>query len=134
MAQADPTHRVRIDKWLWAARFFKTRTLAVEACTRGHVKLNGTVVKPAREVRVDDWLLLRNPSGEYELRIVALSEVRGPAHAAQALYEETEASRVERARLAELQRLQPEPEATRHGRPSKRDRRVLDAARSQRRD
>jgi ribosome-associated heat shock protein Hsp15 len=94
------------------------------------VKLNGVAVKPGREVRVDDWLLVSNASGEYELRIVGLSETRGPASVAQALYEETEASRAERARIAELRRLQPEPEATRHGRPSKRDRRDLDAARS----
>lgn len=128
--QTDPGQRVRIDKWLWAARFFKTRSLAAEACTRSHVKLNGVAAKPAREVRVDDWLLVSNAGGEYEIRIVKLSETRGPASVAQTLYEETDASRAERARLAEVRRLQPEPEAARHGRPSKRDRRELDAARS----
>ena len=120
------TARVRIDKWLWAARFYKTRSLAAQACERAQIKLNGVVVKPARDVQAGDWLVVENPGGVYEIQVVAVSEVRGPAAVAQALYAETEASIAERARVAERRRLQPEPEAQRQGRPTKRERRDID--------
>lgn len=118
--------RVRIDKWLWAARFFKTRSLAAEACDRAQIKLNGAAAKPARDVQAGDWLVIENPGGVYEIQVVAVSEMRGPAAVAQALYVETEASAAARARLAERRRLQPEPEAQRQGRPTKRARRDMD--------
>ena len=121
--------RVRIDKWLWAARFFRTRALAAQACERGRATLNGTPAKPGKDVRVGDCLLVSTPSGDFELRIVLVSDRRGSASIAQTLYEETPASRAERARLAERQRLQPEPEQGRLGRPTKRDRRTIDRVR-----
>lgn len=125
-SRTAPTARVRIDKWLWAARFFKTRSLAAEACDRAHVRLNGTPVKPARDVQAGDWLVIENPGGVYEIQIVAISDVRGPAKVAQALYAETPASLAQRQREAERRRLQPEPEAQRQGRPTKRERRDID--------
>jgi len=116
---------VRIDKWLWAARFFKTRALASKACDLGRIRSNGVEVKPAREVRVGDMLRVRNEGGEFEIEVLALSEVRGPAAAAQALYRETEASKEARAREAAerkaLQQMMPMPEH----RPTKRDRRHI---------
>ena len=83
---------VRIDKWLWAARFFKTRALASRACDLGRVRSKGAEVKPAREVRVKDMLHVRNEGGEFEIEVLQLSEMRGPAAVAQTLYRETEAS------------------------------------------
>lgn len=121
--------RVRIDKWLWAARFFKTRGLAAEALARGRIRLNGTEVKPAKEVQAGDWLLIVNEGGEYEVQVQAVSDVRGPARVAQGLYLESDASVAARQREAERRRLQPEPEAQRQGRPSKRDRREIDRLR-----
>lgn len=121
--------RVRIDKWLWAARFFKTRGLAAEALARGRIRLNGTEVKPAKEVQAGDWLLIVNEGGEYEVQVQAVSDVRGPARVAQGLYLESDASVAARQRAAERRRLQPEPEAQRQGRPSKRDRREIDRLR-----
>jgi ribosome-associated heat shock protein Hsp15 len=116
---------VRIDKWLWAARFFKTRALASKACDLGHIRSNGVEVKPAREVRVGDMLCVRNEGCEFELEVLALSEIRGPAAAAQALYRETEASKEARGREAAerkaLQQMMPMPEH----RPTKRDRRRI---------
>ena len=91
---------VRIDKWLWAARFFKTRSLASRACELGRVQSNGQSVKPSRDVRVGDMLQVKNDSGEFQIEILALSEVRGPAPIAQTLYRETEASRALRVKLA----------------------------------
>ncbi len=116
---------VRLDKWLWAARFYKTRSLATQAVERQRVRLNGHATKPAKELHMGDWLLVITPSGEYEVQVLALSEIRGPASLAQTLYAETDASRQARLRATELRRWQPEPEAQRHGRPTKRERREL---------
>ena len=116
---------VRIDKWLWAARFFKTRSLAQRACELGRIRANGQPAKPARELHVGDTLHVKNESGEFELEVLALSEIRGPAPAAQALYRETEASRELRLKLAEERKAMPHFETSREGRPSKRDRRKL---------
>jgi ribosome-associated heat shock protein Hsp15 len=116
---------VRIDKWLWAARFFKTRALASRACDLGRIESNGLKAKPAREVRPGDRLRIENEGGIFEVAVLETSEVRGPAAVAQKLYEESEASRAERTKLAEerraMQQMMPLPE----GRPSKRDRRRI---------
>ena len=116
---------IRIDKWLWAARFFKTRSLASRACDLGRIKSHGADAKPAREVRLGDMLHIHNDGGEFEVEVLALSEIRGPATVAQALYRETEASKVARVKLAEerkaMQQYAPLPER----RPSKRDRRRI---------
>lgn len=117
--------RVRIDKWLWAARFFKTRTLAARACELGRVESNGQPVKPARDVRVGDLLLVKNDSGDFQVEVLLLSEMRGSAPVAQTLYRETEASRESRMKLAELRRSMPSVETSRQGKPSKRDRRQI---------
>jgi ribosome-associated heat shock protein Hsp15 len=116
---------IRIDKWLWAARFFKTRALASKACDLGRVRSNGIEAKPAREVRVGDMLRVRNEGGEFEVEVLQLSEMRGPAAVAHTLYRETEASKEARIKLAEerkaMQQYAPLPER----RPSKRDRRRI---------
>ena len=116
---------VRIDKWLWAARFFKTRALASRACDLGRVRSNGVEAKPAREVRVKDMLHVKNEGGEFEIEVLQLSEMRGPAAVAQTLYRETEASKAAGAVVAEerktMQQYAPVPER----RPSKRDRRRI---------
>jgi ribosome-associated heat shock protein Hsp15 len=116
---------VRIDKWLWAARFFKTRALAAKACGLGRIHSNGKEAKPAREVRPGDMLRIRNEGGEFAVEVLELSEIRGPAAAAQTLYRETEASKLARQKAAEerkaLQEFAPQPER----RPSKRDRRRI---------
>jgi ribosome-associated heat shock protein Hsp15 len=121
---------MRLDKWLWAARFYKTRSLAAEAADRSRVLVNEAVAKPARELRIGDEVALRGGPGEPRTVIVrALSMVRGPAPVAQTLYEETAQSIAQRARAAEQRRLQPEPSAAlTQGRPTKRDRRDLDKA------
>ncbi|HVX67284.1 MAG TPA: RNA-binding S4 domain-containing protein [Bryobacteraceae bacterium] len=120
---------LRIDKWLWAARFFKTRTLAARACELGRVESNGQRVKPASEIKVGNVLLVRNDSGDFQVEVLGLSEVRGPAPVAQALYRETEASRAQRQKLAEERKTMPHFEGFRTGRPSKRDHRELDRLR-----
>jgi len=120
---------VRLDKWLWAARFFKTRSLAARACELGRVELSRQPAKPAREVRVGDLLKVKNDSGEFEVEVLALSEMRGPAPIARALYRETEESREIREKLAEARKAMPHFEPTRPGRPSKRDRRVINRLR-----
>jgi ribosome-associated heat shock protein Hsp15 len=117
---------VRIDKWLWAARFFKTRSLATKACDLGRIESNGQTAKPSREVHVGDLLKIKNDSGEYEIEVLILSEMRGPAVVAQTLYRETEASRALRIKLAEERKAMPHFEAEREGKPSKRDRREID--------
>src|SRR4051812_25339688 len=91
---------VRIDAWLWAARFFKTRTLAKKACDLGRILSNGQAAKAAREVRMADKLRISNDGGDFEVEVLGLSDVRGPASVAQALYRETEASREARQKAA----------------------------------
>jgi ribosome-associated heat shock protein Hsp15 len=121
---------MRLDKWLWAARLFKTRNLAAEAVTRERVRIDDRAVKPARELRVGDRIQLRLDGGVVRTVVVlGLSSIRGPAPVAQALYEETAASLAARERAAEQRRLAPEPAAGQpEGRPTKRDRRDLDRA------
>jgi ribosome-associated heat shock protein Hsp15 len=116
---------VRIDKWLWAARFFKTRSLAERACELGRIDSNGARTKPAREVRIGDMLRVKNDGGEFEIEVLALSEMRGPAPVAQKLYQETDASREMRMKVAEERKAMPHFEAAREGKPSKRDRREI---------
>jgi ribosome-associated heat shock protein Hsp15 len=116
---------VRMDKWLWAARFFKTRALAARACELGRIQSNHQAAKAAREVKVGDLLRISTDAGEFQVEVLLLSEVRGPASVAQTLYSETESSRESRLKVAEQRRagikLNPAPE----GRPSKRDRRKI---------
>ena len=116
---------VRIDKWLWAARFFKTRSQAARACELGRIQTNHQLVKPAREVRVGDQLQIKNESGDFQVEVLSLSDVRGPASVAQTLYRESEESREMRMKAAEerkaLRNYTPAPA----GRPSKRDRRRI---------
>jgi ribosome-associated heat shock protein Hsp15 len=121
--------RVRMDKWLWAARFFKTRSLAGRACELGRIESNGQTAKASREVRVGDLLQVKNDSGDFQVEVLLLSEMRGPAPIAQTLYRETEASREQRLKLAELRKAMPNFEALREGKPSKRDRRELNRIR-----
>jgi len=116
---------VRIDKWLWAARFFKTRSLAERACELGRIDSNEVRAKPAREVRIGDMLRIKNDAGEFQVEVLALSEMRGPAPVAQKLYQETDASREMRMKLAEERKVMPHFEAAREGKPSKRDRREI---------
>src|SRR3982074_1299033 len=116
---------VRIDKWLWAARFFKTRALATRACGLGRIQCNGQPTKPAREVRIGDMLQVTNEGGDFQIEVLLLSEVRGPASVAQTLYREPKASREQGLKV------EAEPKAMRQfeqlpaGRPSKRDRRRI---------
>jgi ribosome-associated heat shock protein Hsp15 len=116
---------VRMDKWLWAARFFKTRAMAARACELGRIQSNHQPAKAAREVRVGDLLQIRTEGGEFQVEVLLLSEVRGPASVAQTLYSETHASRELRLKLAEerkaMMKFTPAPE----GRPTKRDRRKI---------
>jgi ribosome-associated heat shock protein Hsp15 len=117
---------VRVDKWLWAARFFKTRSLAGKACDLGRVELHGQIAKPSRDVKVGDRLRVRNEGGEFEVEILGLSEIRGPAMVAQGLYRETEASKAARAKAAAERKLIGEFDVLRTpGRPTKRDRRLI---------
>ncbi len=120
---------VRMDKWLWAARFFKTRSLAARACELGRIESNGQPAKAAREVRTGDMLQVKNDTGDFQVEVLALSEMRGPAAVAQTLYRETEASRESRLRLAEERKSMPHFETLREGKPSKRDRRKIDRLR-----
>lgn len=117
---------MRIDKWLWAARFYKTRSLAQQAVEAGRVKVNGERVKPAKELRVADRLDLKIAAQDWTLIVRALSDKRGPAAVAQTLYEEPEESRARRAEQSALRKLSAEAERLRQGRPTKRDRRQLD--------
>lgn len=116
---------VRLDKWLWAARFFKTRTLATDAIDSGKVKVNGDKVKPARNVHIGDQLDIDNGSDRWEVDVMNLSDVRAAAPIARNLYEETDASVQRRALVAENRRLFREPTADFKGRPTKRDRRQM---------
>jgi ribosome-associated heat shock protein Hsp15 len=121
----DSMNSVRMDKWLWAARFFKTRALASKACDLGRIRTRDIEAKPARDVHAGDMLHIKTEGGEFEVEVLALSEVRGPASVAQALYRETDASKELRRKLAEerkaMQQYAPVPER----RPSKRDRRRI---------
>jgi ribosome-associated heat shock protein Hsp15 len=116
---------VRLDKWLWAARFFKTRSLAQQAIAAGRVKLNGVRVKPAHEIRVGDAVI----AGDWQVHVRSLSDRRGPAEEARKLYEETAEGRAERERRADLRRWGAEPARTLKGRPTKRDRRLQEKLR-----
>jgi ribosome-associated heat shock protein Hsp15 len=117
---------VRIDKWLWAARFFKTRSMATDAVDSGKVRLNGDRIKPARGVKAGDTLDIDNGATEWEVVVQALSDKRGSASVAQTLYSETERSIAERQTKAEQRKLFREPSEAIKGRPTKRDRRQLD--------
>src|SRR5882762_8088588 len=116
---------VRMDKWLWAARFFKTRSLAARACELGRIQSNGQPAKAAREVRIGDMLRVTNDGGEFEVEVLLLSEVRGPASVAQTLYRETEASRELRVKVAAERKALRQFEQLPASRPSKRDRRKI---------
>ena len=117
---------MRLDKWLWAARFFKTRSLAQQAVAGGRVLLNGERTKRAHEVRIGDSIDVRVGDGRWQIVVKALSERRGPAEEARRLHEETAESRAERERRGDLRRWGAEPAATLKGRPTKRDRRRLE--------
>ncbi len=116
---------MRIDKWLWAARFFKTRSIASDAVDGGHVEINGERAKPAKQIRIGDELRIRVSQNTFVVHVRELAERRGPAAEAQRMYEETAESRAERERLAEQRRLAPSPAYEDGGRPTKRDRRDL---------
>jgi ribosome-associated heat shock protein Hsp15 len=129
MNAKPPSDKVRLDKFLWAARFYKTRSLAAEEIDKGRVEVNGAAVKPAREVKLGDELRLRQGAVLRVVRVLALSHVRGPAVVAQTLFEETPDSIAARERAADQRRLSPEPAlAQTQGRPTKRDRRDLERA------
>ena len=116
---------VRMDKWLWAARFFKTRALAARACELGRIQSNGQPAKAAREVRIGDMLRVTNDGGDFQVEVLVLSEVRGPASVAQTFYRETEASRELRLKVAAERKAMRQFEPLPADRPSKRDRRKI---------
>ena len=120
---------MRIDKWLWAARFFKTRSLAAKACEFGRIAANGIHLKPARDVQVGQMLHIKTAGGDFDVEVLGLSEMRGPAPVAQTLYRETDESKGARVKAAEERRAMPHFEGLREGKPSKRDRRDLDRLR-----
>jgi ribosome-associated heat shock protein Hsp15 len=113
---------VRLDKWLWAARFFKTRTLAARACELGRIRLNAQPAKASRELHIADMLEITNDGGIFHVEVLALSDVRGPATVAQTLYRETEASREQRQKVAAERKAMMQFEQLPAGRPSKRNR------------
>lgn len=117
---------IRIDKWLWAARFFKTRSLATDAVSGGKVKLNSTACKPARDVKPGDVLEISNGETRWQVSVIALSEKRGPASEARLLYLETDESIQAREAEQMRRKFTQEPAAEIHGRPTKRDRRHMD--------
>ena len=122
----EPGARLRIDKWLWAARFFKTRSLAADAVEKGRVRIGGATVKPAKEVRVGDLVEIDIERIVWQIEVLGVCDVRGPASVAQTLYAETEEGRQKRQQENERRRTYREPAANMHGRPTKRDRRVID--------
>ena len=127
---ADDDVKYRLDKWIWAARFFKTRALATEAANKGRVKVNGALAKPGREVRVGDSIEMLIQQSTWTVKVLGLSNVRGSAPIAQALYKEDADSMKRRLEAQESRKLVPEPaQAIRHGRPTKRDRRELENTR-----
>jgi ribosome-associated heat shock protein Hsp15 len=121
----EPADRLRIDKWLWAARFFKTRSLAAQAVEGGRVRLNGARVKPAKDVKPGDELAIHIGELEWVIDVRALSVRRGPAEVARLLYEEREESRARRQAAIDARKALPEPAFGLRGRPTKRDRRML---------
>jgi len=114
-----------MDKWLWAARFFKTRALAAKACELSRIQLRGQNAKPSRDVRIGDMLQITNDGGDFQVEVLRLSEDRGPASVAQTLYRETEASKELRLKVAAERRAMRQFEQLPEGRPSKRDRRKI---------
>lgn len=116
---------MRVDKWLWAARFFKTRSLAARSCELGRVQSHGQGVKPSRDLKIGDFLQITNAGGKFDVEVLALNEIRGPASVAQTLYRETEESKEARRKAAEERKSMPVFEVLHEGRPSKRDRRQL---------
>jgi len=116
---------VRIDKWLWAARFFKTRSLAARACELGRIECNRQPAKPSREIHAGDILQVKNESGDFEVEVLLLNAIRGPATLARTLNRETDTSRELRQKLAEERKAMPHFESMREGKPSKHDRRKL---------
>jgi ribosome-associated heat shock protein Hsp15 len=124
------TDRIRLDKWLWAARFYKTRSLAVDEIGKGRVLVNDLPAKPSREVAAGDLVSIRRQDTAVHVRVRGVSGVRGPAPTARQLYEETPESIAARERAAEQRRLAPEPaDGLSAGRPTKRNRRLIDLAR-----
>ncbi|AUT69450.1 RNA-binding S4 domain-containing protein [Paraburkholderia hospita] len=122
----EPGARLRIDKWLWAARFFKTRSLATDAVEKGRVRIGGATVKPAKDVRVGDLVEIEIERIVWQIQVLGVCDVRGPASVAQTLYVETEEGRQKRQQENERRKTYREPAAELHGRPTKRDRRVID--------
>ncbi|MDR5741972.1 RNA-binding S4 domain-containing protein [Caballeronia sp. LZ029] len=122
----EPGARLRIDKWLWAARFFKTRSLASDAVEKGRVTIGGANVKPSKDVRVGDIVEIDIERLVWQVEVRGLCDVRGPATVAQTLYAETEEGRAKRTAEAERRRTFREPAAGLQGRPTKRDRRTID--------
>jgi ribosome-associated heat shock protein Hsp15 len=116
---------IRMDKWLWAARFFKTRSSAARACELGRIQSNGQPAKAARDVRIGDMLGITNEGGNFQVEVLLLSEVRGPASVAQTLYRETEASQELHMKVAAERKAMKQFEELPAGRPSKRDRRQI---------
>ncbi len=132
MKTGSPTASVvRIDKWLWAARFFKTRAAAQQAVEGGKIKLNGERTKPAKDLKVGDQLVIHAGTAAWTIAVVRLSDKRGPATVARTLYEEDEDSRVQREERAALRRFAASPDQERSGRPTKRERRQLERWRSE---
>lgn len=121
-------NNVRLDKWLWAARFFKTRSVATDAIDRGRVRIDGEPVKPARNVKLNDKLTIDNGSDRWEVIVAAISDKRGPAPVARTLYFETDESIAKRENDKTARRLFPEPSLEIKGRPTKRDRRAIEKA------
>lgn len=119
-------NRVRVDKWLWAARFFKTRSLASRACDLGRIQVSEQTVKASREIHVGDALQVRTERGDFDIEVLIVSEMRGPAAVAQTLYREKDASRELRIRLAEERKAMHDTGELRDSKPSKRDRRELE--------
>jgi ribosome-associated heat shock protein Hsp15 len=122
----EPGARLRIDKWLWAARFFKTRSLASDAVEKGRVKIGGASVKPSKDVRVGDIVEIDIERIVWQVEVLGVCDVRGPAPVAQTLYSETEEGRAKRAAEADRRKTFREPAANLQGRPTKRDRRIID--------
>jgi ribosome-associated heat shock protein Hsp15 len=120
---------VRIDKWLWAARFFKTRALASRAGDLGRIQSSGQIAKPSRDVHIGNLLQIKTEAGDFEVEVLLLSAMRGPAAVAQTLYRETDTSREARRKLAEERKALQQFEILPEGRPSKRDRRLINRLR-----